>query len=89
MILNFSMSSKVILEGMKLVSSSCNHGFLILVYAADMPKRLPFYDIASGLLKSVAKALKYWFHYTLVAIAWLGVVPLTACKYLIFFYFKP
>ena len=45
-----------------------------------MPKRLPLYDIAGGLLKSVGKALKYWFHYTLVAIAWLGVVPLTACK---------
>lgn len=52
----------------------------VLVYAADMPKRLPIYDIVGGLLKSVGKALKYWFHYTLVAIAWLGVVPLTACK---------
>ena len=45
-----------------------------------MPKRLPIKDIVSGLLKSVGRAVRYWFHYTLVAIAWLGVVPLTACK---------
>lgn len=25
-------------------------------------------------------AVKYWLHYTLVAIAWLGIVPLTACR---------
>lgn len=52
-----------------------------LVYAADMPKRLPIRDIAGGLFNSVLKAVRYWLHYTLVAIAWLGVVPLTACKY--------
>jgi len=46
-----------------------------------MPKRLPIKDIFSGLLTSVGRALRYWFHYTLVAFAWLGVVPLTACKY--------
>ena len=57
------------------------HWLAVTVYSADMPQRLPLYDIVSGLLKSVGKALKYWFHYTLVAIAWLGVVPLTACKY--------
>lgn len=55
--------------------------FSVLVYAPDMPKRLPLKDIISGLLKSIARAVRYWFHYTLVAIAWLGVVPLTACKY--------
>jgi len=38
-------------------------------------------DILSGLAKSITHAAKSWFHYTLVAIAWLGVVPLTACKY--------
>lgn len=45
-----------------------------------MPKRLPIKDIFSGLLTSVGRAIRYWFHYTLVAFAWLGVVPLTACR---------
>lgn len=46
-----------------------------------MPSRLPIQDICAGLLTSVGTAIRYWFHYTLVAFAWLGVVPLTACKY--------
>ena len=46
-----------------------------------MPQRLPVYDIVGGLIKSVTKAFKYWFHYTLVAVAWLGVVPITACEF--------
>ncbi|XP_041375877.1 E3 ubiquitin-protein ligase MARCHF6-like [Gigantopelta aegis] len=45
-----------------------------------MPKRLPIKDIVSGLVTSIARAVRYWFHYTLVAFAWLGVVPLTACR---------
>ena len=45
-----------------------------------MPKRLPIKDIFSGLVTSMGRAVRYWFHYTLVAFAWLGVVPLTACK---------
>ena len=45
-----------------------------------MPSRLPVQDICAGLLTSVGTAIRYWFHYTLVAFAWLGVVPLTACK---------
>uniref|UniRef100_A0A0L8GUL9 RING-type E3 ubiquitin transferase n=1 Tax=Octopus bimaculoides TaxID=37653 RepID=A0A0L8GUL9_OCTBM len=45
-----------------------------------MPKRLPVKDIFSGLLTSIGRAVRYWFHYTLVAFAWLGVVPLTACR---------
>jgi E3 ubiquitin-protein ligase MARCH6 len=55
--------------------------FYVTVYSPDMPKRLPIKDIVSGLLGSVGKAVRYWFHYTLVTFAWLGVVPLTACKY--------
>lgn len=50
------------------------------VYSPDMPSRLPVQDIFAGLLTSVATAIRYWFHYTLVAYAWLSVVPLTACK---------
>ncbi|KDR20832.1 E3 ubiquitin-protein ligase MARCH6 [Zootermopsis nevadensis] len=38
-----------------------------------MPRRLPLCDVAGG------TAVKYWLHYTLVALAWLGAVPLTAC----------
>ncbi|XP_070960762.1 E3 ubiquitin-protein ligase MARCHF6-like isoform X2 [Oncorhynchus clarkii lewisi] len=45
-----------------------------------MPPRLPIQDICAGLLTSVGTAIRYWFHYTLVAFAWLGVVPLTACR---------
>ena len=26
------------------------------------------------------RAVQFWLHYTLVAVAWLGVVPLTACR---------
>uniref|UniRef100_A0A0A9XZ87 E3 ubiquitin-protein ligase MARCHF6 n=2 Tax=Lygus hesperus TaxID=30085 RepID=A0A0A9XZ87_LYGHE len=50
------------------------------IYSPDMPRRLPIRDVAGGLLSSVATAVKYWLHYTLVAIAWLGIVPLTACR---------
>ena len=45
-----------------------------------MPKRLPIKDIVTGLLKNVFKAVKFWLHSTLVAISWLAVVPLTACR---------
>ncbi|XP_060599884.1 E3 ubiquitin-protein ligase MARCHF6-like [Ruditapes philippinarum] len=59
----------------------CKHRFAFTpIYSPDMPKRLPIKDIVSGLLGSVGKAVRYWFHYTLVTFAWLGVVPLTACR---------
>lgn len=59
----------------------CGHRFsFIPIYSPDMPRRLPLKDLAAGLLSSVATAVKYWLHYTLVAIAWLGLVPLTACR---------
>jgi len=45
-----------------------------------MPKRLPLKDIISGLVSSLARAVRFWLHYTLVAMAWLGIVPLTACR---------
>ena len=46
-----------------------------------MPKRLPIRDIIIGLLGTLATAIKYWIHYTIVTIAWLGIVPLTACNF--------
>lgn len=59
----------------------CGHRFsFVPIYSPDMPRRLPFRDVAAGLLASVAAAAKDWCHYTLVALAWLGVVPLTACR---------
>lgn len=59
----------------------CGHRFSFTpIYSPDMPRRLPFKDLAGGLLSSIATAVKYWLHYTLVAIAWLGIVPLTACR---------
>lgn len=53
---------------------------LSAVYSPDMPKRLPIRDIINGLFGSLATAVRFWLHYTLVAVAWLGIVPLTACK---------
>uniref|UniRef100_A0AAZ3NSU2 E3 ubiquitin-protein ligase MARCHF6 n=1 Tax=Oncorhynchus tshawytscha TaxID=74940 RepID=A0AAZ3NSU2_ONCTS len=59
----------------------CKHRFAFTpIYSPDMPPRLPIQDICAGLLTSVGTAIRYWFHYTLVAFAWLGVVPLTACR---------
>jgi len=59
----------------------CGHRFSFTpIYSPDMPRRLPLRDVAGGLLSSVATAVKYWLHYTLVALAWLGFVPLTACR---------
>ncbi|KAL2733842.1 E3 ubiquitin-protein ligase MARCH6 [Vespula squamosa] len=50
------------------------------IYSPDMPRRLPLRDVVGGLFSSIVTAVKYWLHYTLVAVAWLGVVPLTACR---------
>ncbi|KAF7278664.1 hypothetical protein GWI33_008114 [Rhynchophorus ferrugineus] len=59
----------------------CGHKFSFTpIYSPDMPGTLPVKDLASGLLSSMATAIKYWFHYSLVTIAWLGIVPLTACR---------
>ncbi|XP_046441490.1 E3 ubiquitin-protein ligase MARCHF6-like isoform X3 [Daphnia pulex] len=59
----------------------CTHRFSFTpIYSPDMPKRLPLKDILSGLVSSLARAIRFWLHYTLVAMAWLGIVPLTACR---------
>ena len=54
--------------------------FVALVYSPDMPKSLPLVELMQGLGKNILRALRYWLHYTLVVVAWLGIVPLTACK---------
>ncbi|CAD6208616.1 GSCOCG00010596001-RA-CDS [Cotesia congregata] len=59
----------------------CGHRFSFTpIYSPDMPRRLPLKDVVGGLFSSVVTAVSYWFHYTLVALAWLGLVPLTACR---------
>ncbi|XP_026762905.1 E3 ubiquitin-protein ligase MARCHF6 [Galleria mellonella] len=65
----------------KEICELCGHRFSFMpIYSPDMPRRLPIRDVVGGLVTSVASAVKDWLHYTLVAIAWLGIVPLTACR---------
>lgn len=45
-----------------------------------MPRVLPLKDVASGLISSIGKAAGKWLHYTLVAFAWFGIVPLSAYR---------
>ena len=59
----------------------CNYRFSFTpIYSPDMPQRIPVLLVMSGLMSTVVRAVKFWLHYTLVAVAWLGVVPLTACR---------
>jgi E3 ubiquitin-protein ligase MARCH6 len=59
----------------------CGHKFSFTpIYSPDMPRVLPLKDVCCGLLSSIGKAVKSWIHYTLVAVAWLGAVPLTAYR---------
>lgn len=59
----------------------CGHRFSFTpIYSPDMPRVLPLRDVAGGLLTSISTAVRYWLHYTLVALAWLGLVPLTAYR---------
>ena len=52
----------------------------VLVYSPDMPSTIPMLELLKGLGKNIFRALRFWLHYTLVVVAWLGIVPLTACK---------
>lgn len=59
----------------------CNHKFTFKpVYSPDMPKSIPFHELLRGLEKNILRALRLWLHYTLVVVAWLGLVPLTAYR---------
>ncbi|XP_065210873.1 E3 ubiquitin-protein ligase MARCHF6 [Planococcus citri] len=59
----------------------CRYRFTFMpIYDENMPRHLPLKDIITGLLNTVITALKYWLHYTIVAGAWLGVVPIVACR---------
>lgn len=52
----------------------------ISVYLPDMPKRLPVGDVVIGMGRNVVRLVRAWCLYTVVVIAWLGIVPLTACR---------
>ena len=73
----------------------CNYRFsFIPIYSPDMPTTLPIRDVLQvgapvptlsdlslqGLLSSLATASRFWLQLTLVAVAWLGGVPLTAYR---------
>ncbi len=59
----------------------CAHRFKFTpIYSPDMPRRLPFRVLVTGVLSSVLQGLRLWLHYALVLLAWLGIVPLTACR---------
>jgi len=59
----------------------CNHRYRFKpIYSPDMPSRLPFRDLFMGLTRSVWSAVRCWIHYTVVAVAWLVIVPLAAAR---------
>jgi len=59
----------------------CSHKFIFKpVYSPDMPSTIPMLELLKGLGKNIFRALRFWLHYTLVVVAWLGIVPLTAYR---------
>lgn len=53
----------------------CGHKFSFTpIYSPDMPRVLPLRVVAGGLVSSIATAVKYWLHYTLVAGEYLNSV---------------
>ncbi|KAI1713560.1 RING-variant domain-containing protein [Ditylenchus destructor] len=65
----------------KEVCELCNHKFSFRpVYREDMPERLPLYDLVKGVFVIAVRFLRLFFTYCLVAVCWLGVVPLMASR---------
>jgi len=59
----------------------CSHQFTFQpIYSSDMPNRLPVKDLIYGLLSNLVTAIKYWLHYSIVAIGWLLIVPLLSYR---------
>lgn len=50
------------------------------IYSPDMPRHLPLRDVIRGLFSSIVTVVNKWLHYTFVAVGWLCVVPLSACR---------
>ncbi|MFH4981829.1 hypothetical protein AB6A40_008538 [Gnathostoma spinigerum] len=65
----------------KEVCELCSHKYSFRpIYRNDMPKTLPLSEIVKGLFVNAGRVLRVWAVYSLVLVAWLGVVPLTACR---------
>ncbi|XP_026848052.1 E3 ubiquitin-protein ligase MARCH6 [Drosophila persimilis] len=59
----------------------CGHRFSFQpIYAPDMPRVLPVKDVLVGLMSAVLEAARCWLHYSLVGLAWFGLVPLSAYR---------
>ncbi|EDW69758.1 E3 ubiquitin-protein ligase MARCHF6 [Drosophila virilis] len=59
----------------------CGHRFSFQpIYAPDMPRVLPLRDVLMGLMSAVLEGARCWLHYSLVGMAWFGVVPLSAYR---------
>ncbi|KAL7732615.1 hypothetical protein ACLKA6_013547 [Drosophila palustris] len=59
----------------------CGHRFSFQpIYAPDMPRVLPLRDVLVGLMSAVFEGARCWLHYSLVGMAWFGVVPLSAYR---------
>ncbi|CAI4230192.1 unnamed protein product [Auanema sp. JU1783] len=65
----------------KEVCELCNYKYSFqAIYRPDMPKALPLKDIVKGVAVNVARFLKTWIVYSIVILAWFGIVPLTAAR---------
>ncbi|TKR93793.1 hypothetical protein L596_008188 [Steinernema carpocapsae] len=63
------------------VCELCHHKYSFQpIYRSDMPNRLPFVEVLKGISLNVFRIFRIWLTYTLVLAAWVGVVPLTACR---------
>ncbi|KAG5444532.1 E3 ubiquitin-protein ligase march6 [Clonorchis sinensis] len=59
----------------------CNHRFKFApIYASGTPRFVPPRVLLVGLINSVRRSVIGWLHLLLVCVAWLVVVPLTACR---------
>ncbi|KAK6114576.1 RING-variant domain family protein [Brugia pahangi] len=65
----------------KEVCELCSHKYSFQpIYRSDMPQTLPLSEIIRGILLNMGRILRSWAIYTLVLVAWLGIVPITACR---------
>ncbi|CAJ0946411.1 unnamed protein product, partial [Mesorhabditis belari] len=65
----------------KEVCELCNYKYSFQpIYRSDMPKVLPIVEIVKGIMGSVGRIVKTWLLYTIVLLAWVGIVPLTAAR---------
>ncbi|CAL8075546.1 unnamed protein product [Calicophoron daubneyi] len=59
----------------------CNHRFKFApIYASGTPRFVPIKVLLVGLINSLRRSVLNWLHLLMVFLAWLIVVPLTACR---------